>query len=683
MALDKVTLQVLANHCRAAAENMAYTLHRTALSTFVKETQDFTVMLTDPAGTTVAVPMDLGATWYPGISYGRALAMVPDYEPGDVGFTNDPYSGYLATHAPDLHLWKPIFHEGHIVCFAAGHIHNTDMGGAVPASLSRTLTEIHQEGIRFPPMKLYRAGRLDENLLKVMLLNVRKPEQNAGDLRALVGALQTGERKVQAMLAKFGAERFRYGLAGLLDWAEHQARDSLRSIPDGEYFFCDYADEDGVGGNPCRLALTLKIEGDEAVLDFTGTDPQLTSSLNVPTGSDPRHTLLLVGVYYVLYTLNPLLVLNAGLTRPFTCVVPEGTVLNPVFPAAVGMRSLTCARLRSLIFGAFSQAVPDRLPAAPAGSSSIVNVMTTDERTQRSVIAAINPVVGGGGGMPHRDGTNGSGADAAYLKNTPIEVNEAEVPVQFLRYGLLPDSGGAGRWRGGLATTLEFRVFAPDTRITVRNRDRCRFRPWGILGGKAAEPSDFILNPGTEREKILGNSDILVAEPGDVIHIHSPGGGGRGSPYDREPDRVLADVLKGYVSVEAALSLYGVAIRDGAVDLADTLTRRATMRMQENGAHFDFGPEREAFEAIWDRASYETLTAILAGLPVHWRFFVKTKIFEAMSRLATLGEPSVRQAFAAVKAAYPQIPSNARKQDTAAAPEALPAAISRRIARAS
>ncbi|MFI4996154.1 MAG: hydantoinase B/oxoprolinase family protein [Hyphomicrobiales bacterium] len=658
MAIDKVTLQILANHCRAAAENMAYTLYRTALSTFVKETQDFTVMLTDPAGATVAVPMDLGATWYPGISYGRAIAMIDHYQPGDIGFTNDPYSGYLATHAPDLHLWKPIFHNDEIICFAGGHIHNTDMGGAVPASLSRSLTEIHQEGVRFPPMKLYREGELDEKLLRVMLLNVRKPQQNLGDLKALVGALNTGERKVQAMLAKFGRDTFREGLAGLLDWAEHQARDILRSIPDGEYGFCDYADEDGVDGNPCRLALTLTIKGEEAVLDFTGTDPQLTSSLNVPTGSDPRHTLLLVGVYYVLYTLNPQLVLNAGLTRPFTCIVPEGTVLNPLFPAAVGMRSLTCARLRSLIFGAFSQAIPERMPAAPAGSSSIVNVMTTDERTQKSVIAAINPVVGGGGGMPHRDGTNGSGADSAYLKNTPIEVNEAEVPVQFLRYGLLPDSGGPGRWRGGLATTLEFRVFAPDTRITVRNRDRCRFRPWGILGGKAAEPSDFILNPGTEREKILGNSDILVAEPGDVIHIHSPGGGGRGSPLDRESERVLLDVERGYVSLDAAHLLYGVVIRNGGVDTAGTQSAREEMRSRENrGSHFDFGPERDVFEKVWDATAYGVMTRILAQLPVHWRFFVKTKIFAARSDQAADNGPSVSQAFEVVRAAYPQIPS--------------------------
>jgi N-methylhydantoinase B len=393
--IDPVTLQVMGNHLRAAAETMAYTLYRTAFSTFVKETEDFTTQITDAAGVAVAVPIDLGATWYPGITYGRAMAMIDDYEPGDICFTNDPYSGYVATHVPDMHMWKPVFAEGRIIGFACGHIHNTDMGGAVPASLSRALTEVHQEGIRFPPMKLVRRGVMNDELRRVMLLNVRKPDQNAGDLRAFIGALNTGERKLLEMAGKFGAAPVQAGMARLLDYAEHQAREVLASIPDGEYFFSDYADEDSVGGNPCRLALTLRITGNSAELDFTGSDPQLTSALNVPTGGDPRHTLLLVGVYYVLCTLSPGITLNAGLTRPFTCIVPEGTVLNPHPPAAVGMRSLTCARLRSLVFGAFGLAVPARMPAAPAGSSSIVNVMTTDNRTHRTVLAAVNPVVGG------------------------------------------------------------------------------------------------------------------------------------------------------------------------------------------------------------------------------------------------------------------------------------------------
>ncbi|MCP5154001.1 MAG: hydantoinase B/oxoprolinase family protein [Ectothiorhodospiraceae bacterium] len=654
---DPLTLQVLANHARAAAENMAVTLFRTAHSAFVKETQDFTVMLLDPRGRTFAVPMELGATWYPGLDKGRAIAMIDHYEPGDVAFTNDPYAGHVATHTPDTHLWKPIFHDGEIVAYAGGHIHNTDMGGAVPASLSRSLTEIHQEGIRFRPTKLLRRGVFDEQVLAFMSNNVRKPDLNIGDIKALVGALNTGERKVHAMLRKFGVDAFREGVRALLDHSEAQARALLAAMPDGTWEFADYADEDSDAGNPCRLKLTLTIRGDEAVLDFTGSDPQLASSLNVPSGGDPRHTMLLVGVYYVLYTLNPRLLLNTGLTRPFTCITPEGTVLNPVFPAAVGMRSLTCARLRSVIFGAFAQAIPERMPAAPAGNNCIVNVMTADDRRGRTVIAAVNPVVGGGGAMPHRDGTNGSGADAAYLKNTPIEITETETPVQVTRYGLMRDSGGAGRWRGGLATVLEFRVFAPDSRITARNRDRSRFRPWGTLGGGAAGPSDMVVNPGTADERRLGNIDVAVLQPGDVLHIRSAGGGGRGNPLAREPWRVARDVARGYVSEQAAGTLYGVVLVGTEVDEKATAALREAMAAEAGEgrrAFFDFGPERGEHEALWTDAAYAGLTAVLAGLPVHWRFFVKTELFRRMGRETR----DLGAALALVRARYPQIPGS-------------------------
>lgn len=650
---DKMTLQVLANHARAAAENMAHTLHRTAHSAFVKETQDFTVMLMDRAGDTFAVPMELGATWYPGLTYGRAIDMVEEeYRPGDVAFTNDPYSGHVATHAPDTHLWKPVFADGEIVAWTGGHIHNTDMGGAVPASLSRSLTEIHQEGLRFPPMKLVREGVFDEQIMKIMSTNVRKPALNIGDIKALVGALGTGERKVHAMIERFGKQGFVQGVAALMDQAEAQARSVLAEIPDGQYVFADYADEDSDEANPCRLKLTLTIRGDEAVLDFTGSDPQLASSLNVPSGGDPRHTMLLVGVYYVLYTLNPRILLNTGLTRPFTCITPEGTVLNPVAPAAVGMRSLTCARLRSVIFGAFAQAIPERMPAAPAGNNCIVNVMTRDERSQKTVIAAVNPVVGGGGGMPHRDGTNGSGADAAYLKNTPIEITETEVPVEFVKYGLARDTGGAGRWRGGLATEMAFRVFTPDSRITARNRDRSFFRPWGTGGGRAAGLADMVVNPGTPDERRMGSKDTAILQPGDVLEVRSAGGGGRGNPAEREPWRVARDVARGYVSPAAAARDYGVILKEGEVDEEATAKARAAMPTPSE-AFFHYGPEREGYEARWTAEAYDRLTEILAALPIHWRFFTKTEIFR---RIEGSGAEAVEAAFEATCARFPELP---------------------------
>ena len=212
MSIDKVTLGILANHCRAAAESMAYTLYRTAHSTFVKETEDFTTGLATPKGDTFAAPLDLGATWFVGLDYANVIHAIDGYEEGDVCLTNDPYSGFVCTHPPDLHLWKPIFHEGELVCFAVGHIHNTDVGGAVPASLSRTLTEVHQEGLRIPPMKLYERGQLNQQLLDILWTNVRVPEQNWGDLKAQVAAMASGERKVHEMIAKFGIEVFRTGI---------------------------------------------------------------------------------------------------------------------------------------------------------------------------------------------------------------------------------------------------------------------------------------------------------------------------------------------------------------------------------------------------------------------------------------------------------------------------------------
>lgn len=647
MRTDPVTLQVLRNYTRAAAESMATTLYRTAHSTFVKETEDFTIQILDAHGKSCAVPIDLGATWYPGLDYQAALALVPGgYVPGDIAMTNDPYSGFLATHTPDIVMWKPIFHEGRIIAFAGGHIHNVDVGGAVPASLSRTLTEVHQEGIRIPPMKLYRAGVLDEELLRIMLANVRVPEQNWGDLKALVAAVNTGERRVLDLVRRFGVDTVVDGLADLLDYAEAQARAVLAGLPDGAYSFVEYCDEDAADGDPLRLCLTMRIQGDSAELDFTGTDPQTLSSLNVPTGGHPRHSLLLVGVYYVLSALHPGITLNFGTTRPFTCLIPEGSVLNPRFPAAVGMRSLVCGRLRSLIFGVFAAAAPERMPAAPAGATSIINMAAHNPRTGRRSITAIAPVVGGGGGMPHRDGTDGAGADAAYLKNSPVEITESEAPARILRYGLMPDTGGPGAHRGGMAQVIEFCATAPDAFVTARNRDRSIFQPWGLLGGEPGAAGSFTLNPGTAGEKDLGNTDALRLAPGDVLRVISPGGGGRGDPFTRSPAAVLRDVRAGLVSPEGAERDYRVVLDDEAVDEARTARLRANPPVR---AALALGAARLAHERRWDAAAYAAMLELLGTLPVNWRATVKKLLFAAV-RAAPAEQPAaevVRAAFAA------------------------------------
>lgn len=659
MPIDKITLEILANHCRAAAESMAYTLYRTAHSTFVKETEDFTTGLATPAGATFAAPIDLGATRFVGLDYGNVIRAIEHYDEGDLCLTNDPYSGFVCTHPPDMRLWEPIFHEGEVVCFAVGHVHNTDVGGAVPASLSRTLTEVHQEGLRIPPMKLYRAGELDQQLLDVMWTNVRVPEQNWGDLKAQIAAMHSGERKVHGMIAKFGIDTFRQGTEDLLDYSEAQARNIVAGLPDGEYFFADYIDEDAAGGYPCRIALNVIIRGDSLVFDFTGSDPQLESSINMPTGGNSRHVLLLVGLVYVLYSLDRRLLLNAGISRVCECILPEGSVVNPQFPAAVGMRSLTCMRLQGLTVGAFSRAAPDQLPAGPASGGPVMNVNTVNNHTGERIVASINPIAGGAGGNPRQDGTDGSGALQSFLKNTPVEINEVEVPIRIHRYGLARDSGGPGLYRGGLATELTFEVFAPNTKVTARNRDRTRFTAWGIRRGQAGAPSRFLLNPGTEDEINLGNTDILTIGPSDVIHVASGGAGGWGNPFQRSPSAVLLDVQRGFVVVERAESDYGVIIRNAQVDLQATMVCREKTVRSAN-AFFSLGPAREAFEAVWTEASYAALTELLATLPVNWRFFVKHQIF---ARTDPVDSPAqgmqdgslVRTLFAQVLAAYPQL----------------------------
>jgi N-methylhydantoinase B len=670
MPIDRVELEILKNHTRAAAEAMAFTLYRTAHSTFVKETEDFTTGLTTPEGETFATPTELGATWFVGLNYGRAIGMIDDYRPGDICMTNDPYSGYVCTHPPDMHIWKPVFHDGEIVAFSVGHIHNTDVGGAVPASLSRSLTEVHQEGIRLPPSKIVREGEIDRKLLDIFLTNVRAPEQNWGDLKAQIAACNTGERKVREMIARFGLDTFREGVGDLLDYAEAQARAIIRDLPDGRFDFADYIDEDAVDGFPCRLKLALEIAGDGLTLDFTGSDPQLESSLNMPTGGDPRHVLMMVGVTYALYSLDPRLYLNSGVARAARCVLPSGTIVNPVFPAAVGMRTLSCNRLHGLTFGAFARAAPDRMMGAPGSGGPIMNVNTTDTRTGRRIMAAIDPMTGGSGGRKDGDGTDGSGANQGFLKNTPVEVNEVEAGIRVHRYGMARDSAGPGLHRGGLGTELIFKALSPNTKVTARNRDRTRFTGWGIAGGQAGGASVFIRNPGRENEVNLRNTDIVTIGPGDVIHVTCGGAGGWGDPLKRDAAAVLRDHACGWVSAAHAREAYGVVIADGAVDAAATETRRAEMAAtRSEGAFFDVGAERAAFESVWTDANYDALTDVLAGLPVTWRFYAKHRIFRMIEAMGPVDPDrtngtAVRRERDAILAQFPDL---ARAAEVAAA----------------
>ena len=650
MAIDGRNLQILANYCAAAADAMAFTLMRTAHSTFVKETEDFSCQIVSRDGLAFASPRSFGAPWYSGIDYAPVLALIDHYDEGDICITNDSYAGNVATHSPDIHIWKPVFHAGEILCFVVGHIHNTDIGGAVPASLSRSLTDIVQEGIRIPPLKIMRNGELNEDVARILRLNVRVPEQNWGDFKAQIASVNIGERKIHDIIARFGAEDFLQGVEGILDYAEQQARTIIRTIPDGDYFYADYADEDGEGGYPCRIAITLRVRGDTLELDYTGSDPQLASSLNMPTGGRERHPLALVGVTYVLSTLDRNLLLNAGTLRPTRAILPPGTVMNCEAPAAVGMRSLTCALSQIATVGVFSLALPERIPANSPGGNSIMNIRTLDAHN-RSLVASLGPVGGGAGGTPRHDGPDGSGGLSAFLKNTPIEINEAEVPIRFLRYGLAADSAGAGRFRGGLATEMAFEIFTPETIVTARNRNRSVFASAGVAGGRAGALSHFrTLRDGKVLEH--GNRDVIHCQPGDIVEVRGPGAGGYGLPAQRAIDAVRHDVRCGFLSAAAARDQYGVAIVAGEVDQAATARLRAAMPQQAE-AHFHHGEARQRFEARWTPERYRLLTTFLADAPVSWRHFLKTQVFRAVEQAGEAAD--MAQIFSDLRLRFPAL----------------------------
>ncbi len=623
------TLQVLANFCGAAADAMAHTLMRTAHSAFIKETEDFSCQIVTRDGLAFANPRQFGAPWYSGIDYGPLLRHFETYADGDICITNDPEAGHIATHTPDIHIWKPVFYEGTLACFVVGHIHNTDVGGAVPASLSRSLTEIAQEGLRIPPVKLMEGNRENPFITDLIRSNVRMPDQNIGDLRAQIASVTVGERKIHEIIRRFGLTAFLEGAEAILDHAETRARDVLRTVPDGDYFFADFADEDSPEGLPARIALTLRIKGDEVELDYTGSDPQLASSLNMPTGGRERHPLVMVGLTYVLATLSPGIWLNAGTLRPARAVLPQGSIVNSAPGAAIGMRSLTCAMTQIVTTGAFAQALPDRIPAAAPGGNTILNIKTSDQ-AGRTVMASIGPVGGGGGATPFADGSDGAGGATGFLRNTPIEITEAEVPILFRRYGLEPDTGAPGRWRGGLSAVMEFQVSAPGTVVTARNRNRSVMAAWGLHGAGQAKVSEFLKNPDTSSEENLGNTDLVQCGPGDVIRVVGPGAGGFGDPFSRPLDLVEADVLRGAVTPEAAERDYGVVFDGGRSDPVRSAARRS--ERPASGDIYSLSHERLSFEVIWTEARYALLTAFLQDHPVEWRYFLKHAVFNEVDQ---------------------------------------------------
>jgi N-methylhydantoinase B len=640
---DKIGLEILGNRFQAVVDEMAQVLFRTAHTVFIKETQDYGAVLVSPGGEVFAASRRYGVLMMVGMPMDDAIrSMGEDVREGDIFMSNDPEAtGGMCTHLNDVFLWKPIFHEGKIVCYAWTFVHMSDVGGRVSGSIAPSSHELFQEGIRIPPQKLFREGVLDEMFLRTFLINTRTAEQNWGDMKACIAALTTAERRVGELIGRFGVGAIAGGIDKVLDYAETQARRVISSVPEGVYRFSDFIEADMVGQGMLRVNLTLTITGGEMHMDFTGTAPQVRAALNLPSFSKDGHWMLITGVVNWLCTQEPSIAYNAGLVRPMKVHIPKGTLINPEAGAAYGSRYSTSHKVCDVIIGALAQAVPDQLPATDSGQGSILLVAVPDMQSGGTRVSVIQPIVGGSGGRPVDDGVDGTMVILNFLKNVPTELLEREMPEILIRhYGLREDSGGAGRYRGGTGSIIEFQTHAPYTTITSRNMERYIFPPAGREGGTPGTTGYTLMNPGTAEEKDIGKIDILEMDVGDVLRIGTQGGGGYGDALARPADSVWEDVLDGYVSVATAEKLYGV-IGDGAggLDALSTEARRKSMRATRGPLKpFDFGPVRDAYHARWPDAMHDAISEVTQDLPRLQRQMFYRGLYDRIGRMIDAGE---------------------------------------------
>ncbi|GGG84688.1 hydantoinase B/oxoprolinase [Salipiger pallidus] len=658
MSLDPVLLEILGNKVASVTEEMCLTLQRTGRTLYVKETADFACALAGLDGRFYAYPRSIGVSGFVGLECLPAIQSVIDtqgaLEPGDVILTNDPYrSTGLATHLPDLHMIEPYFHDGEIVAYGWCFVHCSDVGGRVASSISPLNTEIFQEGLRIPPVKLIRKGEMAPEVKLFLDANSRTPEANMGDIRAMLAALATGRRRVEQMVGQHGTQTLRDAPEALMSYAAGKAEAVLRTVPEGKYSFSDYLDDDAASRLPVRLAVTVEIADGKVHLDFTGSDPQVATAMNIPSCGRP-HAWLTLRMLALVQTLDRSAPLNAGLLRPLSIHTPLGSLVNPEEPAATGVRHAAAIRVNDILNGAFGLALPDVMPAAASGTV-IPIVMSEPKATGGRMVQVIEPLIGGTGARRGHDGVDGRDSGISNLANNPVETVEAELGVEVLHYGLRPDSGGAGEWRGGCGMELRFKVLTDGSHVLGRGMERLMFRPWGQSGGQPGQPGSLVINEGAPRERRLGKIDLLEVQAGDIVTFRTPGAGGFGDPMRRDAQAVIADVEAGFVTEQTAKRDYGVVLIDGRLDTEATADLRRTAGSNEGTV---FGPERDAWDGVFAPAAMDRLNAALLTLPLSQRQTRRREIFETV--LAELPSSFPRSAVSEAQA------ETARKRLTAA-----------------
>ncbi|SIR51662.1 hydantoinase B/oxoprolinase family protein [Pseudacidovorax sp. RU35E] len=567
-AIDPITFAVVKNAMDSIVDEVAYTVLRTARSEIVKDVMDYSAAICDRHGQMIAqaktIALHLGAI-------PEAMAEVrkrygDSLQPGDAVIVNDPYQGGM--HLPDIFMFVPFFYQGEVEGFCVVICHHTDVGGRVPGSNASDSTEIYQEGLRIPVLKLYEAGQVNETIERVIAQNVRVPDRVLGDLRAQYAACQVGVRELGKLLDRYGREASRSYFAELLDYAERLTRDEIRRWPKGTFTFEDFIDDDGLSDAPIPIRVAVTVHEDHVSVDYAGSSPQVRAAINSTLSYTKSCTYLSVRCALKGDVPN-----NAGVFRCIEVTVPEGTVLNPVSPAAVAARALTGYRVFDAMLGALAQVVPDHVPAAGEGGNTVVCLSGKKDSGEAYII--VDMICGAWGGRPKSDGIEAITNASQNLSNTPVETLEAQHPVRVEAYELAADTCGAGRYRGGLGIRRSYRVLGDDVLLQLR-ADRMKFRPYGLQGGQPAQAAQNLLDHEGVVQSLPSKVGRQIARNDLVTHIQ-PGGGGFGNPLTRPFDDIEQDVWDHKLSAAFVREHY-LAVADphtGKIDREKTAVLRS------------------------------------------------------------------------------------------------------------
>jgi N-methylhydantoinase B len=553
MTIDPILLEIMRNRWRGIAEEACAAMIRSSYSPNIRDRFDCSTALATPAAEIVA-QAEVGTPLHLGImpSILRAVLTkfpITELGPGDAVLTNLPYPEGPG-HLPDVSMVSPVYVDDAPLALVATTAHHVDMGGLAPGSMPFGVSEIYQEGLQIPPVRIVEGGEFVQPILELINKNVRTQREVRGDLMAQWAAAETGQRRVRELFARHGCKQIEETMTAVLDHAERSMRAGIAAMPDGTYAYEDFLDDDGFSDDPIKIRVVLTIDGDQLTADFSDSAPQVTGPMNA------RSSAACACVYYVAKALvDPDLPSCAGAHRPIEVIVKEGTILQAHFPAAIGNANiLTDQRVVDALLGAFYQVVPDRVCAACSGEMNLINLGGLDQRSGENFNFV--ETVGGGQGANHDlDGSDGVQNHLTNTQNTPIEVIERQYPIRITRYELIPDSCGAGRQRGGCGIRREFHFLGDKATLTV-GADRRKFTPWGLEGGGNARGAHATLTSSDGETRELPTKVMATLQHGDTLSVETPGGGGWGKPSERDPESVAAELDDGLITQDYASTHY-------------------------------------------------------------------------------------------------------------------------------